>query len=254
MEQLKQIRQLDKDGIGIREIARRCGISRNSVRKYLSLIKKDETDSNEDLTNKQLAQKAYSSDDAEHNAERLQQLISYLKEAEHELSKTGVTRQLLWKEYLQRHPDGYAYSHYCYHLKQYLKHTDVTMHLEYNAADMIMVDFAGKKLPYVDVSTGECIGCQVFIAILPFSGLIFSCAVHTQQTSDFTSCINAMLRFYAGVPATILCDNLRTAVNRPSRFEPVFTELCYQLSEHYSTTFSATRLTVPVIKQWWKRQ
>jgi DNA-binding CsgD family transcriptional regulator len=33
MEQLKQILQLNADGIGIREIARRIGISRNSVRK-----------------------------------------------------------------------------------------------------------------------------------------------------------------------------------------------------------------------------
>ncbi|HET7116408.1 MAG TPA: IS21 family transposase [Hanamia sp.] len=241
MEQLKQILQLKQDGIAIREIARRTGISRNSVRKYLSLLEKDEADSNGELTNKELAEKAYSSDEAEHNAERLQQLISYLKETETELSKTGVTRQLLWKEYLQRHPDGYTYSHYCYHLNQYLRHKDVTMHLEYNPADMIMVDFAGKKLHYVDVPTGEYIECQVFIAILPFSGLIFCCAVHTQQTGDFASCINAMLLFYAGVPATILCDNLKTAVKHPSRYEPVFTDLCYQLSEHYQTTFSATR-------------
>ena len=35
MEQLKQILQLKNDGIGIREIVRRNGISRNSVRKYL---------------------------------------------------------------------------------------------------------------------------------------------------------------------------------------------------------------------------
>jgi transposase len=50
-----------------------------------------------------------------------------------------------------------------------------------------------------------------------------------------------MLRFYAGVTITILCDNLRTAVIRPDRYEPVFTDLCNQLSEHYGTTFSATR-------------
>ena len=125
MEQLKQILQLNQDGVGIREIARRTGISRNSVRKYLLLLKKDKTTSNQELTNKELAAKAYSSDEAERNAERLQQLISYLKETEPELSKTGVTRQLLWKEYLQRHPDGYAYSHYCYHLNEYLKHKDV---------------------------------------------------------------------------------------------------------------------------------
>ena len=38
MEQLKQILQLKSDGIGIREIARRTGISRNSVRKYLAML------------------------------------------------------------------------------------------------------------------------------------------------------------------------------------------------------------------------
>jgi biotin operon repressor len=38
MEQLKQILQLKNDGIGIREIARRAGMSRNCVRKYLSQL------------------------------------------------------------------------------------------------------------------------------------------------------------------------------------------------------------------------
>ena len=115
------------------------------------------------------------------------------------------------------------------------------MHLEYQPADMIMIDFAGKKQHYVDVYTGERIECQVFVAILPYSGLIFCKAVHSQQTADFTVCINAALKYYAGVPVTILCDNLRTAVSRPSRYEPVFTDICNQLSEHYATTFSATR-------------
>jgi hypothetical protein len=50
-----------------------------------------------------------------------------------------------------------------------------------------------------------------------------------------------MLRYYAGVTATLLCDNFRTAVIRASRYEPVFTDLCLQLGEHYGTTFSATR-------------
>lgn len=38
MEQLKQILQLKSDGVAIREMARRIGISRNSVRKYLALL------------------------------------------------------------------------------------------------------------------------------------------------------------------------------------------------------------------------
>ena len=237
MEQLKQILQLKNDGIAIREMARRIGISRNSVRKYLALL----NGANENPTNRELADTAYNNDQLEHNTQRLQQLTHHFTCAGSELSKTGVTRHLLWQEYLEQHPDGYGYSQYCYHLNQYLKQSDVSMHLEYQPGDMIMVDFAGKKQHYVDVQTGGRIECHVFVAILPYSGLIFCKAVHTQQTADFIDCINAMLRYYAGVPATILCDNLKTAVNRPSRYEPVFTDMCYQLSEHYQTTFSATR-------------
>lgn len=241
MEQLKQILQLKCDGIGVREIARRTGINRNSVRKYLAMLRAATVDDSEAFSNKDIAERAYNNDQMEHDTLRLEQLSRHFAACGSELSKTGVTRQLLWQEYLQHHPDGYSYSRYCYHLKLHLKKSDVSMHLEYQPGDMIMVDFAGKKQYYVDVSTGERIGCQVFIAILPYSGLIFCKAVHSQQTADFTDCINGMLKYYGGVPSTILCDNLKTAVIRPSRYEPVFTDICYQLSEHYVTTFSATR-------------
>src|SRR5688500_10861423 len=196
MEQLKQILQLKQNGIGIREIARRIGISRNSVRKYLVLL----DDGSEDLSNRELADKAYQNDLLEHDAERRMQLAHHFSGSGSELSKTGVTRQLLWQEYLLQHPDGYSYSRYCYHLNQYLKNRDLSMHLEYIAADMIMIDFAGKKQHYINPDTGEQVQCNVFVSILPFSGLIFCHAVHTQQTADFTACINSMLKFYGGVP------------------------------------------------------
>jgi len=237
MEQLKQILQLKSDGIAIREMARRIGISRNSVRKYLALL----DTAGEALSNTDLADKAYNNDLLEHDAQRLKEVSQHFSSSGPELSKTGVTRQLLWQEYIAQHPDGYSYSRYCYHLHQRLKNADLSMHLEYQPGDMMMVDFAGKKQSYVDVQTGEQMECQVFVAVLPYSGLIFCQAVHSQQTADFTTCINKMLKYYAGVPATILCDNLKTAVTRPSRYEPVFTDMCYQLNEHYGTTFSATR-------------
>lgn len=237
MEQLKQLLQLKSDGVAIREMARRLGISRNSVRKYLSLLEgADGT-----LPPTEMAGMAYTNNSMAHDVQRRQELVIHFQYAEKELVKTGVTRQLLWQEYIQQHPDGYAYSHYCHHLNEFLKNRDLSMHLEYQAGDMIMIDFAGKKQHYIDQETGELVDCEVFVAILPFSGLIFCLAVASQRTADFVTCINAMLRYFAGVAVTILCDNLKTAVVRPSRYEPVFTEICYQLSEHYGTTFSATR-------------
>jgi transposase len=237
MEQLKQILQLYSDGVSIREITRRAGISRNSVRKYLLRF----NDVKQNLSDDELVDTAYDNDLIELEAERLRQLTAHFNTAGTELSKTGVTRQLLWQEYLAQHPDGYSYSRYCYHLSQYFKNRDLSMHMEYQCGDMIMIDFAGKKQYYVDIDTGEQIACQVFVAIMPYSGFIFCRAVPSQQTADFTHCINSMLKFYGGVPATIVCDNLKTAVTRADRYEPQFTDICEQLSEHYHTTFTATR-------------
>ena len=91
MEQLKQILQLKNDGIGIREIARRTGMSRNSVRKYLWQLDADV----QNLSNKELADKAYNNEDLENNTQRKLQLFEHFKYAEPELAKTGVTRLLL---------------------------------------------------------------------------------------------------------------------------------------------------------------
>jgi transposase len=141
MEQLKQILQLKNDGISIREIARRVHISRNSVRKYLSRCHTG----TDNLSDKQLADEAYNNEQLQTNTERKLQLLEHFRYAESELSKTGVTRLLLWNEHLLKNPGGYGYSQYCDQFKSYLKHKDVSMHLEYNAADIMMVDFAGKK-------------------------------------------------------------------------------------------------------------
>lgn len=145
MEQLKQVIQLHRDGVAIREIARRTGISRNSVRKYLLRLNTGGNSSEADL-----AAKAYGNDLIELDAERLRQITLHFSTAGTELSKTGVTRQLLWQEYLRLHPDGYSYSRYCHHLGEYLKNRDLSMHLEYEPGDMMMIDYAGKKLYYID--------------------------------------------------------------------------------------------------------
>ena len=237
MEQVKQILQLKNAGVAIREIARRTGVSRNSIKKYLLRFE----DKPSVLSNTEVARTAYNNDTLQAGDKRIQTLMSHFVATQKDLASTGVTRQLLWAEYKALHTDGYNYSQYCHHLNAFLRNKDVAMHLEYTAGDMMMVDFAGKKLDYVITGTGEVITCEVFVAILPYSGLIFCHAVHSQQTADFMDCINAMLAFYGGVPNTILCDNLKTAVTRPSRYEPVFTNLCLQLGEHYNTTFSATR-------------
>ena len=244
MEQIKQILQLRNDNIPVREIARRTGLSRNCVKKYLRRLN-IQYPVNADVTAQQLAIAAYNGDGILKDASRREDLEKHFQYAEKELSKTGMTRFRLWSEYKELHPQGYNYSQYCYHFTKYLKDTDVVMHLEYTPGDMIMVDFAGKKLSYVDKDTEEVIECEVFIAVFPFSGMTFCKAVASQKTNDFIVAVNEMLKYFGAVPMTILCDNLRTAVTRTCKIEPGFTDMCYQISEHYQTTFSATRPYTP---------
>lgn len=236
MEQIKQILQLQKEGVGIREIARRVGISRNSVRNYLKQF-----EGNKPLSDKELAETAYNNKEQDEQTQRHYKLVQHFVAVAHELGKTGVTRRLLWTEYTLQHQNGYGYSQYCLHLGSWLNRQDLAMHLEYTPGDLMMIDFAGKKFHYTDKETGRIIPCEVFAGVLPYSGMIFCHAVASQQTADFVVCINRVLRFYGGVPKTILCDNLKTAVIKSDKYEPVFTDVCYQLSAHYHTTFSATR-------------
>lgn len=70
--------------LGIREIARPTGISRNSVRKYLSQL----YDHTGNLSNKELADKAYNNEVLESNTQRKLKLFEHFKYAESELGKT----------------------------------------------------------------------------------------------------------------------------------------------------------------------
>jgi transposase len=166
MEQLKQVLNLYRDGQSIKGIVRLTGLSRNTVRAYLAKLT-EEVEHKPTQSDAALAGIFYNQDIAAYKSLRYQQLLAHFEDADRELSRPGVTRQLLWREYLDQHPDGYAYSQYCYHMHKFLGNKDVVMHLEYKPAEQIMVDFAGTKYHWVDEQTGERISSEVFVATLP---------------------------------------------------------------------------------------
>jgi len=165
MHQIRRVIEFYLQGHGIRQIERLSGISRNTVRDYLRKLQL-QSQSLGDLLN--LADddllKIVQVDAADKNLggriveERyavIEQRLEYYKS---ELSRRGVTRQLLWQEYRQDHPDGYSYSQFCEYLDRHLKRDDAVMHFTHRPGEQMQVDFAGAKLSYVESSTGEYIG------------------------------------------------------------------------------------------------
>jgi transposase len=252
MNLAKQIHQLKNDGVAIKEIVRRVGVTRKTVKKYLRLMEQlpqsIEGKQTIVVSDKNLAAIIYNNDQAPVAGKRFEDLEKHFEYAKKERHKTGVNKHVLWIEYTEQYADGYKYSQYCNLFRRYLKDTDPAFHWEYLPGEYTQIDFAGKKLLYVNKQTGEVIYCQVFIGILPYSGLTFCIAVPSQKTGDFVCCINEMVTYIGGLTKTILCDNLKTAVFKSDKFEPVFSQICNQLSDHYNTTFSATRPAKPTDK------
>jgi hypothetical protein len=69
----------------------------------------------------------------------------------------GVTPLLLWEQYRQECIDPYRYTQFYILLKEARKVHETSMHLTHTPGAMMMVDFAGDKMSYVDTSTGEVI-------------------------------------------------------------------------------------------------
>ena len=162
-----------------------------------------------------------------------------------ELNRTDVTRYLLWEEYKKDNTNGYSYSQFCDLLTQYRKVHEATMHFEHKPAEVMMVDFAGDSLNYVDKESGEIIKCPVFVAVLPYSSYSFAIALCDATQANVIKALNSCLAYFEGVPQSIKCDNMKTAVSKSNRYEPVFTDTIMQWAHHNNTGLLAARVRKP---------
>lgn len=246
MEQIRSIIQQKIKGASIRSITRHTGLSRNTVRFYLRTVEaKGYNLANVLEMDDQSLAKLYDQDETTVNNTHYLTLQSKLKEYAAELKKRHVTRQLLWEEYRQAFPDGYGYTRFCHHLNEYIGSKDVTAVFTHQPGEKLMVDFAGDKLGYIDKQSGEVIYCDVFVAVLPFSSYIYAEALASQKQEEVVKGLNNAFIYLGGVPQSVLCDNMKSAVKKANRYEPIFTELIEQLALHYGVTFMATRVRKP---------
>lgn len=246
MSQVKQLLKMHSQGIGIKTIARNLGISKNTVKSYLNKINSDSLSVQEllNLEDPELEARLFSGNPA-YKQERYQgfkqQLPYYVKE----LKRTGVTRHLLWEEYKETSPDGYGYTQFCYHLRQYEKSQNPSAVLQHHPGDKLYIDFAGKPLCYYDRQTGEQIKVQVFVSTLPYSDYSFAIAVRSQKIEDFIHALTACIKAMGGVPQTIVPDNLKAAVIKTDRYEPTLNQALEDFSNHYGTTITPARAAKP---------
>jgi transposase len=236
------------DGISARKIAEKLKISRTAVNKYVNLAKESSLGIAGllALPDCELSKIMCPEADQKLPDQRHPALVAYFKDKAGEMKKRGVTRFLLWEEYKEKNPAShYSYSQYCEHYAKYVEQNKLCMHLLHVPGEYVQIDFAGKKLYYTDLETGELIECPVLVCTLPFSGFTYVEALVSQRQEHLFPALNRCMEYFGGTPMNLLTDNMKQMVVKNERYEFTFTQLAEQWGVHYNTNLDATRVRKP---------
>jgi transposase len=163
-----------------------------------------------------------------------------------ELKRKGVTLQLLWAEYVQAHgKHAYRYSQFCERYRRWRGRQRRSMRQIHRAGEKLFIDYCGPTVPIVNGSTGECQSAQVFVAVLGASNYTYAEATWTQTLPDWIASHQRAFRFFGGVAALLVPDNLLSGVSKACRYDPQPNATFQELARHYHTAILPARPRKP---------
>jgi transposase len=159
------------------------------------------------------------------------------------------TLLLAWRRYVDTNDVGkkYGYSQFCALFTDYLRSHDLVAVLRHEPGRAMLVDWAGDTIDLVDTITGGVVKAILFVAVLPFSGLIFCQAFTDMKSPAWLDAHVKAFDFFGGVPQIVVPDNPTTATNRshPGDAERVVNARYQQLADHYQTAIVPARVKRP---------
>ena len=130
--------------------------------------------------------------------------------------RKNMTLVYLWGRYSKQcQAEGkkhYQYRQFCELYGIWCEENYETIHLQAVIGQKMEVDFAGKTFDLIDSLTGEITTIVVFVAVLPYSQLIYAEGMISTKEPQWIDVNNHALKFFGGVPAIVVCDNCKQAV------------------------------------------
>ena len=172
MTKYREILRLSDLGISQANIAYSCSVSKKTVNKVLKAAREkgiswplDESQTDAVLA-KQLFPKA---NHASTSTKRMPNFPYIHKE----LLKNGVSKKLLWTEYMeecrQAGEEPLMYSQFCYYIQQDEMKRRATMHINRKPGEQVEVDWAGDTAKLVDPYTGAITEAYIFVGVMTYS-------------------------------------------------------------------------------------
>ncbi|EDP98906.1 transposase [Shewanella benthica KT99] len=159
-----------------------------------------------------------------------------------ELKRKGMTKRLLWEEYhTQYQACAYGYTQFCKYYTRWFKKQKRSMRQQHTAGDKLFIDYCGPTVPIVNPDTGEVRTAQIFVATLGASNYTYVEASRSQRLESWLQAHVNAFEFFGGVPHLLVPDNLRSAVTKPCRYEPILNDSYRKLANHYCTAVMPAR-------------
>ncbi|WP_418134132.1 IS21 family transposase [Acidihalobacter ferrooxydans] len=238
MRKIHEVLRLKHDaGLSHAKIARAVGLSKGAVSKYISLTAAQGIGWPTALTEAQLEARLFPA--APRASERVEPDFAALHT---ELKRKGVTRQLLWSEYVAAAGDrAYRYSQYCQLYRDWRARQRRSMRQVHRAGEKTFFDYAGPTVPVIDPASGEIRRAQVFVAVLGASSYTYAEATWTQSLPDWIGSHRRALEFFGGSSALWVPDNLKSAVAQASRYDPTPNSTYAEMAQHYGAAILPAR-------------
>lgn len=135
--------------------------------------------------------------------------------------KKKLPLRVLWANYLdtdgapgQRH---YSYQRFCQIIGEYVEVNELTMRITHVPGHTMQVDWAGTQMAIFDPVTGTKTKVSMFVASLPYSGMVFACGCLDEKMPNWLDAHLQAFEYFGGLTQVIIPDNASTASNRISR-------------------------------------
>ncbi len=151
-----------------------------------------------------------------------------------------MTRQLLWEEYAQTHPEAhYSYSRFTVLFRRWCQAAVVPAPAS-PREEKLFVDYRGPAIVVVNPDTGELREAQVLVAVPGASSYTYAGATWSQPAGlDRFACASLYLLWRGA--GGVVPDNLKGAVSKACRYEPDLNPTYQQLAEHYGVAVIPAR-------------
>lgn len=234
------------------QAARLLGVSRNTVRRYCWQLHESSVAISELMGLEELELHVWFNPqrDLAVDHRRYMDLSGHVPLMLEQLGHPGVTKQLLWEEYLAEQPNGYGYSQFRHWLNVLGAPHRASMMQDVDAGQALYVDFAGRTMDVIEPQTGQAHRLPPFVATMGYPYLTYAQALPSQRVFDFIGYFDRAIRYVRGVPKSIVCDNFKSSVVRADRYEPTIQESLADLTAHYETTILPARVAHPQDKSY----